>query len=98
MTIVILWCEVLLFDADDVMIITMSHMKSVTKVKFVIMFAPDVEGCFRTSTLSGLPVYRLGMAAADRRPCRRAAHEVAERARSRSLRVRPTGRPNWSTG
>ena len=36
MTIVILWCEVLLFDADDVMIITKSHMKSVTKVKFVI--------------------------------------------------------------
>ena len=35
MTIVILWCEVLLFDADDVMIITKSHMKSVTKVKFV---------------------------------------------------------------
>ena len=67
MTIVILWCEVLLFDADDVMIITKSHMKSVTKVKFVIMFDP-------------------------------AAHEVAERARSRSLRVRPTGRPNWSTG
>ena len=47
MTIVILWCEVLLFDADDVMIITKSHMKSVTKVKFVVMFDPAVEGCFR---------------------------------------------------
>ena len=58
MTIVILWCEVLLFDADDVMIITKSHMKSVTKVKFVSC-SPRPLKVVSEHPPSPLPVYRL---------------------------------------